>query len=116
MNVNDIINLVRPLVGDDAADESGQQWTDPQYLAQINMARMTMFRDHPETRLQLSGALLDYSPLDLTATIDLHDVYIPPLVSFVAWKYFESDSGDTKDLERAKENRANYELFFTPRK
>ena len=109
MTGNEIIDNVRILAND--VDET--TWQDDTFLAFVNEGVRRLFDEQPVCRLKDNGTLRDYSKAAaLTETLLVEDQYLIALTEYVCYRFFDSDSGDSRDKDRADEHLKNF-LFFT---
>lgn len=108
-----VIDDVRPLVND--ADQT--TWGDPDFLPFLNEAVLLIYTSHPECRLTTAGALTAYAALaTVGATVLLDDIYRPAVFEYLAYRYFDSDAGDTHDKSRAAEHLQRFTDLIGPSK
>jgi len=109
MTGTDVVENARILCDD--VDET--TWEDDTFLAFVNEGVRRLFDEQPVCRLKDNGTLRDYSKAAaLTETLLVEDQYLIALTEYVCYRFFDSDSGDSRDKDRADEHLKNF-LFFT---
>ena len=104
MTLNDLIALTRLLVHD---NETSETWDDTKYALAASDGARYIAVHHPESRLSATGTLTDGTDCSADTPLDtlwLPDVYKPSLAEYMAFRYFNSDSGDTRNQTLAKEH------------
>jgi hypothetical protein len=96
-------------------DAGGTQWTDAVLMGYLRDAIELFRTEHPETRLDSDGELVDVAQADFAAMSDeftMDAIYRIPLMHYVAFRAFASDAADSSDTEQAKLHRDQYIAFF----
>ncbi|MFA5107767.1 MAG: DUF6682 family protein [Patescibacteria group bacterium] len=108
-----VVDDVRPLVN----DKDQTTWADPAFLPFLNECILLLYTDHPECRLTTAGALTAYAVLAKVGdVVPLNDLYRPAVFEYLAYRYFDSDAGDTRDKSRAAEHLQRFTDLIGPSK
>lgn len=112
MNALAVISNARRLVG----DTDSAILPDASYLPWVNEAVSVIFKEHPESRIAAGGGtLMDYNPAGTVASpLGISEFYLVPMIDYVCFRFFDSDSADRRDADRAKQCRAAFEAWFKP--
>jgi hypothetical protein len=107
----DVLTTARELAND--ADSS--TWNDTTALNFINSGVRFLYRECPDSRINTDGSIRNYAALSaLSETVGLDDIFILPLAEFYLWQFFDSDSGDSRDKERAQRHYNTLMAFMRP--
>jgi len=111
MKLKKYIEEARLMAGDKAGD--GQRWFDTDWLREYNSGCRFLYNHLPSSKLTTAGALSTFTDVnnnDLEAESVMDDVYFLPVVHWMAWRFFMSDSADNRDVARAGEQAS---IFFS---
>lgn len=105
MKLKNYIEEARVMTGDKAGD--GNRWVDSDYLREYNAGCRFLYDNLRSSRLTNAGALSTFTDVnsnDLENESVMDDVYFLPIVHWIAWRFFMSDSADNRDVARAGEH------------
>jgi len=117
MTVESVLEFVRALVADD--DDTSQTWTDAQYTVFLNEGMRFIFDRYPDSRVAATGMSVsvwaDANDGTPQAVLCINDVYQNALVTYVAYRYYTRDSGDSRDTTRATNAYKHFQELLSPR-
>lgn len=111
-----IISTVRDLVNDNSET---QTWDDRLYYACLTDGLRIIFNRCPDSRLTNGGFTISaWAAADSNtpqATLCVDDVYMPALIEYVMFRYYDRDSGDTRDKTQAQSHRQAFVQLLSPK-
>jgi hypothetical protein len=91
----------------------GEIWPDANYYAAMSDGLREIYNHQPSSRMQSDGTLIAFS--DATSgTLWLDDFYFTALVDYTAYRFFVSDSHDSRDNDRGKSLYTKFISHFQP--
>jgi len=115
MTAVQVIESARLSTGD--TDQSRQTWNDATFLIALNDGLSLIYTNYPETRTDSSGGLYEFARIEqqgLMSDMSLSDQYFSALVEYLAFRFFDSDQGDTRDAATATVHWTAFRRIMNP--
>ncbi len=103
--VKDVLDDARPLLNDTEAET----WGDQVFFLYLNECIRLIYNERPESRVETAGTLKSFAKISAVGnTVPLDDIYREAVVEYLAYRFFDADSGDTHDKSRTSEHFARF--------
>lgn len=111
MTLTELLNQVRQVVHDETTGT--MTWLDSQYAIAISDGLRVIFDLCPESRQNSDGTLATFVDADVDnpdGVLWVPDTYRSALIEYAAYRYYDTDAGDTRDKTRGD---SHLKRFFT---
>lgn len=103
MTFTELLNQARQVVHDETSGT--MTWDDAKYAVAFSDGGRVIYDTCPESRLTAAGTLNAYADVDADnpdAVLWIPDAYRSALIEYAAYRYYDTDAGDTRDKSRSE--------------